>query len=333
MYRLITLLSLAAILPGCTPHCTEVSANDVTDPMPKSDSVAIKHLAAPPPPRTTNNQPDYFFAIAQYNTVYYGNSLENLAKLNIESAQLGISPDGKSIAYSSYDRPGHRVIKLIDIESKNQRVLDIPLTNVYMGSWNNAGKYIALNSQSTIYSHWQPVLFNVETNNITNIDWLDPDTDYYNPMFSPDGHKLVFHDIRRIYICNFRKGHAELERVIDTEDLCLDDNAGFSDYCKFQMSSDCKFLVFTIETDIFEEDICPIVALCCYNLQSGHLKRLTDKHTTVSDFALDSAGEIYFCTADKDRNIYEGYVARLDDALPIKSATFKEKTYAISVAE
>ena len=60
----------------------------------------------------------------------------------IESAQLDISPDGKSIAYSSYSHPGQRVIKIIDIDSQEKRVLDIPQRNVYMGSWNNKGKYI-----------------------------------------------------------------------------------------------------------------------------------------------------------------------------------------------
>ena len=338
MNRLFTLFSLAVILPGCVSRYSQaastVSSDDNasvdTSYLRQSEPVAEHHDVQP---AQVNTQPDYFFAVALYNTVYYGNSLENLAKLRIESAQLDISPDGKSIAYSSYSHPGQRVIKIIDIDSQEKRVLDIPQRNVYMGSWNNNGKYIVLNSQETELSHWRPVLYDVEDGRVYDIDWLDAESDYYNPVFSPDGRKLVFHDVSRIYICDFFKGQASLSFVINTEDLCTVDNAGFSDYCKFQLSSDGNYLVFTVETDILEEDICPKITLCCYNIHSGRLRRITDGHCSVTDFALDSAGEIYYCTSDKENQIFEGYMTRVNGTESVKYATFKEQTYSIAVAK
>ena len=337
MIRIYILISLVLTMPSCNSRCEAPdNADNITNAL-HDDTAQVDS-----PPETVQSQtkvaqkpsqPDYFFAVAQYNTVYYGNSLENLLRLNIESAQLDISPDGRTIAYSSYSRPGYRVIKLIDIESQTTTLLDLPPRNAYMGSWNNDGKYIAINSQSTLLSHWQPVIYNLEEGSISDIDWLDTDNDYYNPEFSPDGKTLVFHDICHIYICNFRNGKATLKRVIDTEDLCADDNAGFSDCCKFQLSNDGKYLIFTVETDIFEEDICPKITLCSYNVDTGRLRRVTDRNCNVNDFAIDASGDIYYCTCNKNKQVFEGFVARIDGSNAVLSATFKEQTYAIAVAD
>lgn len=335
MTRLCILVSLVLIIPACKSRCVAPETPDNAAAFKATDSSSCMATMSAPKPTTVkkSSHPDYFFAVAQYNTVYYGNSLENLAKLDVASAQLDISPDGRTIAYSSYSRPGYRVIKLIDIETQTVTLLDLPPRNAFMGSWNNDGKYIALNSQSTLYSHWQPVIYNIETGAVDDIDWLDTDNDYYNPVFSPDGRTLVFHDICRIYICQFKNGIATLKRVIETEDLCADDNSGFSDYCKFQISNDGNYLVFTEETDILEEDICPKITLFSYNISDGHLRRITDRHSNVTDFAIDSSGEIYYCTSDKDKQVFEGFVARIDGSESVKSATFKEQTYAIAVAD
>ncbi|MBR4214667.1 MAG: PD40 domain-containing protein [Bacteroidales bacterium] len=339
MNRILIFLLPALLYPGCAPRCTKAAANDNAEEMHHSDSVpaATMSTAAVKKPdqhnAKKNCQPDYFFAVALYNTVYYGNSLENMVKLDIASAQLDISPDGRTIAYSSYCKPGRRIIKMIDIETQEATFLDLPQYNVYMGSWNNNGNYLALNSQSTVYSHWQPILYNIETGEFFDIDWLDTDNDYYNPVFSPDGKRLVFHDICRIYICDFVRNHAVLKRVIDTEDLCNVDNAGFSDYCKFQISNDGNYLVFTVETDILEEDLCPKTTLCSYEINTGRLRRMTDSHCTVTDFAISSANEIYYCTCNKDKELFEGYMAHIDGSDPVVSATFKERTYAIAVAK
>ncbi len=337
MTRIYLLISLVLTMPACNSRC--VAPDNAVNPTDASlgDTAQTASMAVTALAQTKNTQkpsrPDYFFAVAQYNTVYYGNSLENLLRLNIESAQLDISPDGRTIAYSSYSRPGYRVIKLIDIESQTTTLLDLPPRNAYMGSWNNDGKYIAINSQSTLLSHWQPVIYNIEEGSVSDIDWLDTDNDYYNPVFSPDGKTLVFHDICHIYICNFKNGKATLKRVIDTEDLCADDNAGFSDCCKFQLSNDGKYLIFTVETDIFEEDICPKITLCSYNIDTGLLRRVTDRNNNVNDFAIDASGEIYYCTCNKDKQVFEGFVARIDGSDAVLSATFKEQTYAIAVAD
>lgn len=337
MTRICILISLVLIMPACNSRCVMPEAADNTLPTAPVDTSCNMAQPASAHPKAMTVQkpskPDYFFAVAQYNTVYYGNSLENLLKLNIESAQLDISPDGRTIAYSSYSRPGYRVIKLVDIENQTITLLDLPPRNAYMGSWNNDGRYIAINSQSTLLSHWQPVIYDLEEGSVTDIDWLDTDNDYYNPVFSPDGKKLVFHDICHIYICAFSDGNVTLKRVIDTEDLCFNDNAGFSDCCKFQITNDGKYLIFTVETDIFEEDICPKITLCSYNVETGFIRQVTDRNTNVNDFAIDSAGDIYYCTCNKDKQIFEGFMARIDGTGTVKSATFKEQTYAIAVAD
>ena len=338
MNRLLIFLLPALMFPGCAPRCTKAAANDSADEVHPSDSVAVRTMSTSAVKTEQHkskkcSQPDYFFAVALYNTVYYGNSLENLVKLDIASAQLDISPDGRTIAYSSYCKPGRRIIKLIDIETQEASELDLPQFNAYMGSWNNKCNYLALNTQSTIYSHWQPVLYNMDKREVSDIEWLDTDNDYYNPVFSPDGCRLVFHDICRIYICDFVKNRAVLKRVIDTEDLCNVDNAGFSDYCKFQISNDGNYLVFTVETDILEEDICPKTTLCSYEISTGRLRRITDSNCSVTDFAISSLGEIYYCTCNKEKQLFEGYMARIDGTGAVKSATFKEQTYAIAVAD
>ena len=335
MTRFCIIITFVTIITGCRSRCVTPTEAEPIAPQNVNPQTVSAAQASQPQTVAAKKQlkPDYFFAVAQYNTLYYGNTLENLAKIDVASAQLDISPDGRTIAYSSYSRPGYRVIKMIDIETQTNTLLDLPPRNAYMGSWNNDGKHIAINSQSTLYSQWQPVIYDIETGVLSDIEWLDTDNDYYNPVFSPNGRSLVFHDICRIYICDFKKGRASLKRVIDTEDLCADDNGGFSDYCKFQLSNDGKYLIFTMETDILEEDICPKITLCCYNIESGHIRRVTDRNHNVTDFAIDSSNEIYFITCNKEKQEFEGFVARIDGSDVVRSATFKEQAYAIAVAD
>ncbi|MCQ2974556.1 MAG: hypothetical protein MJ211_07060 [Bacteroidales bacterium] len=332
MKNLITLLTLIAFLPSCDKKTT--ISNKIDNQTQKIDNQAII-VNQNNKPKSINTQygPDYYFVVAFYKSVFYGNSLENLSEINIESAQLDLSPDGKKIAYSTYQN-GRQNIKLIEIDTKKEDLLSLPEFGTIMGAWNRDGKHIVIsctNQETNFYS--QPVIYDLDNNKMIYVSWLKSNTDYYNPTFSPNGKKLVFHDIERIYICDFNDGKVDLDKTISCEELCKFDNLGFSDLCKFQLTSDSKYLVFSAEIDVTLDNMCPNLMLFSLNLNNGNIKQLTQSNITIADFVVAAGNEIYFCTCDKINNIYGGYFSRLDNSNPICVTTFSEQPFAISIAE
>jgi Tol biopolymer transport system component len=124
-----------------------------------------------------------------------GNRSPDFEELNILTPGLTWSPDGKKIALSAKSS-GYDAIHIIDIESKEQKVIPVKLEAIQSVTWSQDGKYLAFIGQNTSQS--DIYLYEFATASIINLtDDIFSDSD---PSWSSDGKSIYFSSDRGNYL-------------------------------------------------------------------------------------------------------------------------------------
>lgn len=270
---------------------------------------------------------DNFFAIEADGKIMVGNSADLLKTTEIKGTDITLSPDGDQIAYTD-TTDGRCSVHIYDINTKNDKSLDLGRYNYHSRSFSPDGHYLAVSCQFDEYS-CMVLLYDMRDSTLTSI--VNPDTKaLYNPTFSPDGKLISCHDMQKVLIYTFIDGTAKHIRTISCGNLCVDNDLSINTLCKIQFTPGNDCIVYTCADYSSERE--DLRHLNIYNISNGDIFKILPGDKSCKDFEVSDDGNIYFLMeADSCQSV--ACLASLSDLSPVTLSkdTFNNAT-ALRVA-
>jgi len=208
-----------------------------------------------------------------------------------------ISPDGKKLAYTDFDKKGGRFISIIDLNTKKVIILNTNSNNCYGPVWSPNGEFIAYNIFDTQKTNWSVAI-----------------TDFYNstpkfltrqlgvcymPSWSYDSKNLIVQNINNVLVLNLLGNIIKTYDVSKMEDgiSALMKDVGPASSDRFILTSDNKKIVFTSEVNQPNGDGGPPTSIFIYDIESKSTTRLSPKGYFAQDIIIK--GDKVLITASK----------------------------------
>lgn len=307
MKRIILLLLTSILIVSCGDNQKPISNAESKD-------TVVKHQVQTT--KVPEYQADYFYVVDENSDIFVGNSPDDLQITEVNGFDAVISPNGKYLVYTALIA-NRRSIYSYNIDKKESRLLNLPPDNeAYMGSYSPDSCFIAANFFTNNY-HWNIALYDLKKDTFKLIG-KEKNCDYFSPTFSPDCKYLVFHDMEKLYVYDFKGFASKFNKTIACENFCTQNDMGISSNNKFQIMSGEQYIVFTY--DYFSQERLETTVLAYYDVETGEITELSNKKTnTCLDFAVSHDGLIYFLLSNNDNpDEAQLYVAKTDGQKPAK---------------
>ncbi len=271
---------------------SKIGSEDTTKINRAEDNAPVKGCIATAKRHQTCN----FYAFDINTNIYIGNSIEDLDIIDdITGVETALSPDGKIVAYASKNvKPGS--VYLYDIKNKCNRHLDFPISDeISKPFFAPQGDFLAVSALSPDTQLPKILLYDLRKDTFKIVG--RENMGGFNPTFSPNGKKIVFHDMEKVYIYDYNGNTCvKLSKTIPCGEFCPQDKMGISSVCKFQLSSDEKYMYYTY--DYWDSDTVRSIAFACYDISSGKIEYLSKKEKSCCDFHASDDGNVYFLLQD-----------------------------------
>ena len=261
-------------------------------------------------PKPAHNA-DNFFAIEADGKIMVGNSADMLKDTEIKGTDITLSPSGDIIAYTD-TTDGRCSVHLYNINTKNDKSLELGRYNYHSRSFSPDGNYLAVSCQFDELS-CMVILYDMRDSTLTSI--VNPDTKaLYNPTFSPDGRLLSCHDMQKVLVYKFDNGTAKHIKTISCDNLCLDNDLSINTLCKIQFTPGNDCIVYTCADYASERE--DLRHLNIYNITNGDILKILPGDKSCKDFSVSDDGNIYFLM-EADSSHAVAYLASLSNPSPV----------------
>jgi hypothetical protein len=308
IYIIITTI----IFASCGGQKQEVDSTQQSDTlvMPEETLTAFRTTQSDDTQKPAHNA-DNFFAIEADGKIMVGNSADILKTTDIKGTDITLAPTGDIIAYTD-TTDGRCTVHLYNINTKNDRSLDLGIYNYHSRSFSPDGNLLAVSCQFDEYS-CMVRLYNMRDSSLTSI--VNPDTKaLYNPIFSPDGRLLSCHDMQKVLVYTLANGIAKHIKTISCDHLCVDNGLSINTSCKIQFTPGNDRIVYTCADYDSERD--DLRHLNIYNITNGDILKILPSDKSCKDFAVSDDGNIYFLM-EADSSHAVAYFASLSDLSPV----------------
>ncbi len=258
---------------------------------------------------------DNFFAISSpAEGIFVGNNVEMLSRIDIDSSTaVVLAPDGNTIAYADSDTTARR-IHLYKIDSGDDRVLDFGPFDCRPDAFDAEGRILAF-TLSNLYDVSKVYIFDAANRTKMMISREgDADGDY-NPTFSPDGAYLLFHNMQKVKLYTMNNGYPKFWKNIDCENFCQRNDLVLTPECKFQMSGDHRYIVFScLDYSLDHKDSYRLIV---YDVESSEIRDILPDDLSCADFQVSDDGSIYYIQVSADSTNYL-YMADIVSGKPVR---------------
>ena len=185
-----------------------------------------------------------FFVFDVNTNIFTGNTPETMDIMEeITGVKAAISHDGVKIAYVR-PTPAPSSVYVYDRYERDDKYLEFPAdAEVSDPVFSPDGKFLAVRISLAGENLSRAALYDLrkDTFKIISKDNLP----VFNPTFSPEGKKMVFHDMTKVFVYNFNGFSSRLVRTIGCEEFCTENSTGISENSKFQITDDENFIYYT----------------------------------------------------------------------------------------
>jgi TolB protein len=252
----------------------------------------------------------YDFAYLIGTKIYVYNDSTKTSSFVINGTDPAISPDGKQLAFTEQteklNKYGRRInqICIVDLMTKNKRILEIDNINIYGPAWSPDGKYILFNLFNG--KSWTTGLidqnnnFKVLTKTLSNVHQA------YSPTWNFDSKIILVHDIDTVYFFNL---NGLITKKIPTKSLI--NMFSLSSATRFFLTSTEDQLIFNAEARGQGYDTGP-EAIFSYDLKTNKLKKVTPEGIYCRKILSVTPNNIFFSLVDEKFNIKGIYKIKLN---------------------
>lgn len=300
------------LIASCGGQKQEMDATQPSDTleMPEETLSVFRAPQSKDTPKPAHNA-DNFFAIEADGKIMVGNSADMLKDTEIKGTDITLSPSGDIIAYTD-TTDGRCSVHLYNINTKNDKSLELGRYNYHSRSFSPDGNYLAVSCQFDELS-CMVILYDMRDSTLTSI--VNPDTKaLYNPTFSPDGRLLSCHDMQKVLVYKFDNGTAKHIKTISCDNLCLDNDLSINTLCKIQFTPGNDCIVYTCADYASERE--DLRHLNIYNITNGDILKILPGDKSCKDFSVSDDGNIYFLM-EADSSHAVAYLASLSNPSPV----------------
>ena len=215
-----------------------------------------------------------------------------------------ISPDGKKLAYTTFNDNGDRFIEIVDLGTKNKLTLNTQSNNCYGPVWSPDGTYIAYNVFNTQTSKWSIAIID-HTNSDPQILTGQLD-EAYSPTWASDSKSITVQNMDNVYVIGLSGNIISTYKVAD-----ITKTLGPSSSDRFIFTNDNKKIVFSSAVDEPGAKDGPPTAVFIYNTEDKSTLRLSPKGYWANDVAIKDNKVLF--TASKVKSMVQNiYIIDMD---------------------
>jgi len=188
-----------------------------------------------------------------------------------------ISPDGKKVAYTAYNKKNERFIAVMDIDTKKSIILNTKSNNCYGPVWSPDGKFIAYNVFDDKRKDWSVAI--IDTNKISAKVTTLPFGKCYMPTWSYDSKNVVVQNMKNVFIMDISGKIISTVSIKDIDNGIaeLTKDVGPSSSDRFIFTNYNKNIVFTSEVNEPDGDDGPPTSVFIYDIIHKSTLRLSPK--------------------------------------------------------
>lgn len=300
-------------LSGCSGRGADGAATAGSDTLEIPDYRALEKAQRQ---KTAN-----FFVFDINTNIFVGNSVETLDIVEVNGTKTAISPDGKCILYMQ-EKPEPSCVYLYRIDDKSNKRLNFPVALSAANPVFSPGGGFAAATLSRNDGVSLAALYDLRKDTFKIIS--KGGMSVYNPTFSPEGEKIVFHDMEKVYVYDFNGEVVKNYRTVSCENFCTQNDMGISKNCKFQISDNGRYIYYTY--NCYSDTVLTSVVLARYAVDEGISSDLSPKGKFCTDFQLSQDGCLYYLLQKSADNDSDGKMYVIDrsggKAVQIKGRSF-----------
>jgi Tol biopolymer transport system component len=212
----------------------------------------------------------YDYAFLRNENIYIHRVANNKTVRLMKGYDPCISPDGRMLAYTAYEKNENRHIEILDLNLRAGYRLPIDNTNYYGPVWSPDGKYIAFNIWNG--THWDIGVIGSDKRDFKIITGcMHSPEELCLSSWSRDSKWIIIHDLDSIFVLDVAGNLVQKYNVHE-----VTDNKVWASDARFLLTADKRYFIFDGESNDegFYGDG-PTMAVYLYDLTSRKVRRLS----------------------------------------------------------
>ncbi len=215
-----------------------------------------------------------------------------------------ISPDGKKLAFTTFNEKGDRFIAVVDLNSHHKIILNTQNNNSYGPVWSPDGSLIAYNSFDSKNAQWYIAL--VDSANTNSRILSRRLENCYVPSWLVNGKNVVVQNLDNVFVVTLSGDIMSTYKV-----AALSTAMGASSSDRFIFTDDNKKIVFSEDVDEPGESDGPPSAVFIYDIINKSTLRLSPKGYSADEVFV-KGNKVLFTASKLNSTIQNVYSVDVD---------------------